>query len=100
MRILKNELLRLSWIYFALAFVNLRVKLLLTTAWYNGPLAATHERLIAFDFFNHEQSRLLQFWIPELFRQLFGLTIPDAYILQRWLFVFITFICFHLYLRK
>ena len=70
MEVVKHELFRFSWIYLGLAFVNLRVKLFVTTAWYNGSLSDMHQRLLAFDFFNHEQSRLLQFWIPELFHQL------------------------------
>ncbi|MFH1633951.1 MAG: hypothetical protein ABIG63_08045 [Chloroflexota bacterium] len=95
-----NELLKFGSIYFFLAFINLRVKLRLTPAWFDGHLESNHNLLLAFQYTNNEQSRLLQFYIPEVFRQIFGLAIPNAYILQRWLFVFLTFLCFHFFLRK
>jgi hypothetical protein len=43
---------------------------------------------------------LLQFYIPELFHRLLSLSVEHSYILQRWIFVFLAFICFHKYLRK
>lgn len=95
-----RELLIFGPIYFFLSFINLRVKLFLTPEWFNGRLIYNHEQLLRFNYFNNEQSRLLQFYIPELFHRLFSLSIERAYILQRWLFVFLAFVCFHKYLRK
>jgi len=97
---LARELLVFGAIYLFLALINLRVKMFLTAAWYDGILERNHELLLAFQYANPEQSRLLQFCIPELFRRLLGLSIPHAYILQRWLFVFLAFLCFHFYLKK
>ena len=97
---LDKELLTFGLIYFFLSFINLRVKLLVTPDWFNGVLVYCQELLLQFNYTNDEQSRLLQFYIPELFRRLFSLSIEHAYILQRWMFVFLAFICFHKYLRK
>ncbi len=87
-------------VYFVLSFIQLRVKLFLTPAWLNGRLNRNHELLLNFSYTNNEQSRLLQFYIPEWFHHLFSIPIQQAYILQRWLFIFLVFICFHKYLRK
>ncbi len=87
-------------VYFFLALIQLRVKLLLTPAWFDGTLAGNHAALMRFDYFNNEQSRLLQFLIPELFHRLLGLEIGYAYIVQRWLFVLLVLIGFHFFLRK
>lgn len=87
-------------IYFFLAFINLRVKLWFTPIWFNGRLVEGHKTLLEFNGVNNDQSRVLQFWIPELFRRIFSISIEDAYILQRWVFVFLALICFHKYLRK
>ncbi len=99
-KFINREFWIFSSIYFFLSFINLRVKLFLTPAWFNGTLISNHEHLIRFNYFNHEQSRLLQFYIPESFHKLFSLSIEHAYILQRWLFIFLAFICFHKFLRK
>ena len=96
---LRSHLFRLSWVYLVLALINLRIKLALTAAWFDGRLETNHARLLAFQYVNHEQSRLLQFYLPEFWLQIFDLSVPQAYILQRWLFVFLAFVCFHLYLR-
>src|SRR5690606_11401055 len=53
-----------------------------------------------FEYTNNEQSRLAQYGIPELFVQAFGCHVETAYIIQRWVFVAVAFVCFHLYLRK
>ena len=87
-------------VYLFLALINLRVKLSFTPAWFDGTLERNHYLLLAFQYTNNEQSRLLQFTIPEAFRRLLGLTVPHAYIAQWWLFVFLTLLCFHFYLRK
>jgi len=95
-----KEISIFAGIYFFLTLINLRAKLRLTPAWFDGTLERNHDLLLAFQYTNNEQSRLLQFYIPEIFRQLFRNSTTNAYILQRWLFVFLAFICFHLYLRK
>ncbi len=95
-----SETLRFGGVYFFLALINLRVKLYLTPVWFDGKLEMNHQLLLAFQYTNNEQSRLLQFYIPEMFRNLFEISIPNAYILQRWLFVFLALLCFHFYLRK
>lgn len=95
-----EELLKFGSVYVFMALINLRVKLSLTPAWFDGTLIENHQRLLAYQYFNNEQSRLLQFYIPEAFKRLLGLSIVHAYILQRWLFVFLAFLCFHFYLRK
>lgn len=87
-------------VYFFLSLIALRDKLLLTAVWFDGTLSGNHNLLLQFNYTNNEQSRLLQFFIPELFRRLFSTSIEDAYILQRWLFIFLTLVCFHFYLRK
>lgn len=96
----RGELVRLSCVYFFLAFINLRVKLALTPAWMDGRLERNHGLLTAFQYVNHEQSRWLQFGFPELLHRVLGLEIVDAYVLQRWLFVFLAFVAFHAYLRR
>lgn len=87
-------------VYFFLAFINLRVKLFFTPLWFNGHLASEHENLISLQGVNNDQSRILQFWIPELLHRLLSISIEDAYILQRWTLVFLAYVCFHKYLRK
>ena len=96
----KKELLKFASVYFFVALIELQAKLSVTRAWFDGTLVDIHGRLLAFQWTNNEQSRLLQFYIPEAFRRLFGLSVIHAYILQRWLFVFLALVCFHVYLRK
>lgn len=86
-------------VYFFLAMINLRAKLTATPTWRSGLLEQNHEQLLAFEYFNNEQSRLLQYMIPETFHLALGVSIPVAYLLQRWLFTFLTFVFFHHYLR-
>jgi hypothetical protein len=95
-----KELVKFGAIYIFLALINLRVKLNLTPAWFNGNLERNHNLLLAFQYTNNEQSRLLQYYIPETLRRVFGLSINNAYIFQRWAFIFLAFICFHFYLKK
>lgn len=93
-------LLPFAFVYLGFALVNIRLKLLATTAWFNGNLEENHKQLLAFGYTNNEQSRVLQYYVPEFFHAVFGLTIPDAYVLQRLLFVFAAFCAFHLYLGR
>lgn len=86
-------------IYFFLSFLVLRPKLAATEAWFNGTLEHNHAALLDFQYTNNEQSRILQFYIPECFVRIFGMSVAHAYIFQRWLFVGLAFMVFHLYLR-
>jgi hypothetical protein len=87
-------------IYFFLSLTNLILKLRMTPAWMDGTLVNNHNALMAFQYTNNEQSRLLQFLIPEFFHRAFSLSIVSSYALARLLFVFLAFIVFHFYLRK
>ena len=87
-------------LYFVFSFINLTTKLKLTPAWFNGTLFSNHQKLLAFKYTNNEQSRLLQFYIPEFLHKCFGVSVIEGYILQRWIFVFLAFLLFHLFLLK
>jgi hypothetical protein len=95
-----GEALALAPVYFLVALLALRVKLSVTPAWFDGTLERNHRLLLAFAFTNNEQSRLLQYWLPELMRRAFSLSVERAYIVQRWAFVFLALCCFHGYLRR
>ncbi len=95
-----HEALMFGSVYFFVTLINLRIKILLTPRWFNGRLAGNHEELLAFQYANNEQSRLLQFYIPETLKKLFDISIENAYLLQRGLFIFLALLCFHFYLRK
>jgi Gpi18-like mannosyltransferase len=86
-------------LYAWLSFLDYCIKLWLTPSWFTQ-LALNHEALLRFEYTNNEQSRLLQFYIPELFQRVLGTTTPHSYALARLLFVFLTFVCFHRFLRK
>src|SRR5260370_28858725 len=96
----REELLKFGSVYFFVALIELQAKLNVTRAWFDGTLDGNHRLLLAFQCTNNEQSRLLQFYIPEAFVRLLGLSVINAYILQRWLFVFLALLCFHAFLRK
>jgi hypothetical protein len=87
-------------VYFFLSFINLALKLWLTPSWFNGQLDNNHRLLLQFQYTNNEQSRLLQFYAPEFFHRVFGLTVQHSYMVTRFLFVFLAFWCFHFFLRK
>ena len=95
-----RELLVLGPVYFFLSLTNLILKLRETAAWTNGVLVNDHNTLLAFQYYNNEQSRLFQFLIPEFLHQMFSLSIVSSYALARLLFVFMAFLVFHLFLRK
>ncbi len=95
-----RELVIYSPIYFFLTLISLRIKIFFTPDWFNGILRQEHLDLLQFNYTNNEQSRLLQYLIPEIFRHVFTPSIVDAYILQRWAFTLLGFVCFHFYLRK
>ena len=96
----KESFVLFGSVYLVLALINLRVKLFLTPAWHDGTLERNHRLLLSFLYTNNEQSRLLQFSIPEVLLQLFRFSVSDAYLVQRWGFTFLAFCCFHCYLRK
>jgi len=94
-----RELLVFAPIYVWLSFINYAIKVWLTPSWFVW-LEYNHAASLRFEFTNNEQSRLLQFYVPELFHQFFGTTIQHSYALARLTFVFLTYIVFHRYLRK
>lgn len=94
-----REALLFAPVYLALSYLNLTVKLWQTPAWFSL-LERNHKLLLQFQYTNNEQSRIAQFYVPEFFRQAFGLTISHAYMLNRFLFLFLAFFMFHRYLRK
>ena len=96
----RRELLLVAPVYFGLALIGLRAKLIVTPSWFDGTLERNHQLLLQYQYTNNEQSRLLQFYVPELFHRLFALSLQHAYVLQRWLFVFLALLSFHLYMRK
>jgi hypothetical protein len=95
----RGELLHLAVVYCCLALINLAAKVKVTPAWFDGELERNHKRLLAFEYTNNEQSRLLQFYLPELLVRLLGLSVERAYLLQRWAFVWLALVLFHVYLR-
>lgn len=95
------ELVKVTCVYAVLSLINLRIKLWVTYDWFNpAKLLGNHHLLIQWKYTNNEQSRLLQWMIPEGLHQITGCSIPHAYLCQRWFFVMLAFICFHFYMRK
>lgn len=82
-----------------LSIASLRIKLALTGAWFDGTLDAAHARLLAGTYTNNEQSRILQFLVPEAIRRATGLGLGDAYALQRFAFFAAAYACFAEFLR-
>jgi hypothetical protein len=99
-RVQGREAIVFALIYVWLSWIDLRIKLFTTPAWFDGTLIHNHHLLLRFSYTNNEQSRLLQFYVPELFHKVLLLSIEHAYMLQRFLFVSLAFICFHLFLRR
>ena len=95
-----GRLLECSLVYFFLSLINLRAKLVVTPAWFDGTLLGNHQKLLSFEYMNNEQSRLAQFVVPEMIVRLTGCEVETAYIGQRWVFVLCAFVCFHMYQRK
>lgn len=85
---------------FVLSYISLYLKLEVTPSWTNGTLEHNHILLMNFEYTNNEQSRLFQFLIPEFFSKAIGLSIVKAYMLQRILFVWVTFFLFFIFLQK
>jgi hypothetical protein len=95
-----REVLVFTPIYFFLSLTNLVLKLRMTPDWTNGILVNNHNALMAFQYFNNEQSRLFQFLIPEFIHCFLSLSIVNSYAINRLLFVFMAFVVFHFFLRK
>jgi hypothetical protein len=72
----------------------------MTPDWTDGVLVNNNNALMAFQYFNNEQSRSFQFLIPEFIHRLFSLSIVNSYAINRLLFVFMAFVVFHFFLRK
>lgn len=87
-------------ITFVLSYISLHLKLEVTPAWNNGILEHNHELLMNFEYTNNEQSRLLQFYIPEFFIRTFEISVIKAYMLQRLIFVWAMLFAFYLFLEK
>lgn len=87
-------------IYFFLSFTELILKLRHAPAWQNGTLVDNHNQLMAFQYFNNEQSRILQFLVPAALHQVFDFSIITSYAISRLIFVFLAFVFFHYFLRK
>jgi len=94
-----REVLPFVPVYFSLSLLSLILKIQAAPDWFNGALAQNHEALLRFAYTNNEQSRLLQFFIPELLVRLFGLSVEHAYLVQRLAFVWLALVLFHVYLR-
>ncbi len=87
-------------IYFFISFTSLILKLRHTAAWLNGTLVENHRQLMAFQYYNNEQSRILQFLVPEALQQIFDISVITSYAVSRLVFVFLAFLVFHNFLRK
>src|SRR5262245_11166393 len=92
-----RELLVFVPLYAWLSYINYAIKLRVTSAWFST-LESNHTALLNFNYTNNEQSRLLQFYIPEFFHQALGTSIQHSYGLARLVFVFLTYLTFHRYL--
>jgi hypothetical protein len=88
-------------IYFFVSLIELTLKLQAAyIAWFNGKLVENHLLLWSFQYYNNEQSRLLQWVIPQAIIKIAHISIPHAYMLQRFVFIFLALLCFHYYMRK
>ncbi len=91
------------WLFLVCAFlawVTYHLKVATTRAWTDGTLEWVHKQLVAFDFVNNEQSRLLQYGIPETVVRICGISVRSAYTVQRLAFTTLTLIVFALFLRR
>jgi hypothetical protein len=87
-------------VYFFISGIQLKLKLDATPAWFDGTLARNHQLLVSFQYVNNEQSRLLQYLIPDLWVKLTHMTVSHAYMTQRFVFVALAFVVFYAYLRR
>lgn len=87
-------------VYFFISFTDLVLKLRHASGWQSGNLLSNHNELMAFQYYNNEQSRILQFLVPEALHKIFDFSIITSYAISRLVFVFLAFVVFHYYLRK
>jgi hypothetical protein len=87
-------------LYAFLSVVSLRLKLAVTPLWFTGHMVEKHQSLMRGTHANNEQSRVLQYLIPDALRLVGGSSVANAYAFQRWLFIFLAFAVFHLFMRK
>jgi len=88
-------------IYFFISFIELTMKLgAVYGVWFKGTLADNHRLLWSFQYYNNEQSRLLQWVVPQAIIEITHISIPHAYMVQRFVFVFLAYLVFHFYMRK
>lgn len=83
-----------------LAWITYHLKVATTPAWTDGTLELVHERLLASEYFNNEQSRLLQFGIPEAIHRTLGTDLRRSYALQRLIFTALALFLFFRYTRR
>ena len=91
------------WLFLVCAFlawVTYHLKVATTPAWTDGTLEINHARMVAFDFVNNEQSRLLQYGIPQALVRVCGISVRSAYTLQRLVFTTLALLVFVLFLRR
>lgn len=94
----RRELL-LAPVYAGLSLISLRAKLAAAPLWLGEHMVQKHASLLAGTHPNNEQSRVLQWLVPEAIRQLTGVSVAGAYAFARWLFVFLAFVAFDRFLR-
>ena len=87
-------------VYFFISFTDLVLKLRHASGWQNGNLLSNHTKLMAFQYYNNEQSRVLQYLVPEGLHRVFDFSIITSYAISRLVFVFLAFVVFHYFLRK
>jgi hypothetical protein len=95
-----RELVVFVPLYAWLSFIDYTVKVSKTRGDWYSVLPRKQHLLLNFDYTNNEQSRLLQFYVPEFFHRVLRTTIPHSYSIARLLFVFCAFVCFHYFLRR
>jgi hypothetical protein len=95
-----RQMLFILPLYAFLSLISLRLKLAMAPLWLTGHIVAKHQALLDGTHPNNEQSRLLQYLIPEGMRLLFGAGVANAYAFQRWLFIFLAFAVFHQLMRR
>jgi hypothetical protein len=95
-----REFLVFSPVYFFLSYLLLILKEDSARMWWDGTLVSVHSSLMAFNYMNNEQDRLLQYLVPEILHRLLDIHIIHAYALARLGFIFLAFLVFHFYLRR
>jgi hypothetical protein len=95
-----RQLLFILPLYAFLSVISLRMKLAVTPLWFTGYMVDKHQALMHGVHPNNEQSRVLQYLIPEAIRLVTGASVANAYAFQRWLFIFLAFAVFHQFMRK